>query len=76
MEQNGVDLHSEPRLCSVDIFEIAPIEGAHRVQGDITRQKTVEEIQAVFGGKQVDMVVSDGAPDILGEHDFDQFVQH
>jgi tRNA (cytidine32/guanosine34-2'-O)-methyltransferase len=22
------------------------------------------------------MVVSDGAPDILGDHDFDQFVQH
>ena len=31
----------------------------------------------MFGGIEcVDLVVSDGAPDILGDHDFDQFVQH
>ena len=47
------------------------------IQGDITRQKTVEQIQEVFGAVEcVDLVVSDGAPDILGDHDFDQFVQH
>ena len=69
---------AEPHLVSVDLFEMAPIEGATLLQGDITRQKTVEDIQAVFGGEEscVDLVVSDGAPDILGEHDFDQFVQH
>ena len=65
---------AEPRLVSVDLFEIAPIFGATLIQGDITRHKTVLEIQAIFGGKDVDLVVSDGAPDILGDHDFDQFV--
>jgi 23S rRNA U2552 (ribose-2'-O)-methylase RlmE/FtsJ len=30
----------------------------------------------VFEGSLVDLVVSDGAPDILGDHDFDQFVQN
>ena len=69
--EKGVDVLAEPRLVSVDLFEIAPIEGCHRVQGDITRQKTVEEILEIFAGASVDLVVSDGAPDILGDHDFD-----
>jgi len=36
----------------------------------------VQQIEEVFGGKasQVDLVVSDGAPDILGDHDFDHFI--
>lgn len=41
LAESGVDLLSEPHLVSVDLFEIAPIEGAHLIQGDITRQKTV-----------------------------------
>jgi 23S rRNA U2552 (ribose-2'-O)-methylase RlmE/FtsJ len=28
----------------------------------------------IFKGEAVDLVVSDGAPDILGEHDFDHYV--
>ena len=28
LRENGVDLESEPHLVSVDLFEIAPIEGA------------------------------------------------
>jgi len=64
----------EPHVVSVDLFEMTPIEGCTIIKGDITREKTMQEIQAVFGGKDVDMVVSDGAPDILGDHDFDQYV--
>jgi tRNA (cytidine32/guanosine34-2'-O)-methyltransferase len=64
----------EPHLVSVDLFDMAPIEGATILKGDITRDKTMREIQDLFKGKQVDLVVSDGAPDILGDHDFDQYV--
>lgn len=74
LSEKGIDILAEPCLVSVDLFEISPILGATLIQGDITRHKTVLEIQAVFGGKDVDLVVSDGAPDILGDHDFDQFV--
>lgn len=76
LADQGIDIINEPHLVSVDLFEMAPIEGAICIQGDITRHKTVLEIQKVFGGREVDLVVSDGAPDILGDHDFDQFVQH
>ena len=37
LKQNGVNLLSEPHLVSVDLFEMAPIEGATLIQGDITR---------------------------------------
>ena len=53
---------------------MAPIEGCHIIKGDITREKTIQDIQSVFGGQEVELVVSDGAPDVLGDHDFDQFV--
>ena len=65
------DFLSEPHLVSVDLYEMAPIEGMTFIKGDITREKTIEQIQATFGGKPVDLVVSDGAPDVLGDHDFD-----
>lgn len=75
LKAKGVDI-TKPHLCSVDLFEIAEIDGATRIQGDITRQKTVEQIHLVFENKAVDLVVSDGAPDILGDHDFDSYVQN
>lgn len=60
-----------PHIVSVDLFDMAPIEGCTIIKGDITREKTIQEMQAVFGGEQVELVVSDGAPDVLGDHDFD-----
>lgn len=73
LKAKGVDI-TKPHLCSVDLFEIAEIDGATTIQGDITRQKTVEQIHLVFDNAAVDLVVSDGAPDILGDHDFDSYV--
>jgi tRNA (cytidine32/guanosine34-2'-O)-methyltransferase len=70
------ELLKEPHIVSVDLFEMTPIEGCTIIKGDITREKTIQEIQSTFNGQQVDLVVSDGAPDVLGDHDFDQYVQH
>lgn len=81
----GRDIVNQKCIISVDLFEISPIEGCTMIKGDITREKTVQEIQSVFSSssededelsKQAQLVVSDGAPDILGDHDFDQYVQH
>ena len=55
---------------------MAPIEGCTLLKGDITREKTIQKIQEIYEGQEVDLVVSDGAPDILGDHDFDNYVQH
>ena len=75
IEKHGDRALNEPLRVSVDLFDMAPIEGATIIKGDITREKTMQQIQATFDQKPVDLVVSDGAPDILGDHDFDQFVQ-
>ena len=44
-------------------------------QGDITSEETAREVIAHFDGGQADLVVSDGAPDVTGLHDMDEFVQ-
>ena len=41
-------LLAEPHIVSVDLYDMAPIEGCTIIKGDITREKTVQEIQNVF----------------------------
>ena len=39
--------------------------------GDITKDKTVQDILNVFEDKKANLVVCDGAPDVTGIHDID-----
>ena len=54
---------------------MAPIEGVTQLQGDITSLATAREVIRHFDGGRADLVVSDGAPDVTGLHDLDEFVQ-
>ncbi|TMW65894.1 hypothetical protein Poli38472_003659 [Pythium oligandrum] len=63
------------RVVSVDLQEMAPIPGVALIQGDITSKKTAETIIKYFQGRKAQIVVSDGAPDVTGVHDIDEFVQ-
>lgn len=63
------------KIVAVDLQQMAPIEGVRQVQGDITALSTAEGIVAHFGGVKADLVVCDGAPDVTGLHDIDEFVQ-
>ena len=54
---------------------MAPIDGVRQLQGDITAVSTAEEIICHFSGAKADLVVCDGAPDVTGLHDIDEFVQ-
>ena len=45
------------------------------LSGDITKTETAERIIAHFEGELADLVVCDGAPDVTGMHDMDQYVQ-
>ncbi|KAJ0396253.1 hypothetical protein ATCC90586_006403 [Pythium insidiosum] len=63
------------RVVSVDLQEMAPIPGVALMQGDITSKRTAEQIIAYFHGRKAQIVVSDGAPDVTGVHDIDEFVQ-
>ena len=37
-------LLAEPHIVSVDLYDMTPIEGCHIIKGDITREKTIQEI--------------------------------
>jgi|GEM_PF-239559 tRNA (cytidine32/guanosine34-2'-O)-methyltransferase len=65
----------DTQLVAVDLQEMAPIEGVRCIQGDITSEKTAKEIVSYFQGKLADLVVCDGAPDVTGLHDIDEYVQ-
>mmetsp|Transcript_40793 Transcript_40793/g.47452 ORF Transcript_40793/g.47452 Transcript_40793/m.47452 type:complete len:280 (+) Transcript_40793:66-905(+) len=63
------------RAVSVDLQQIAPIEHIHAVQGDITKKETLDKVLAAFKGNKAQLVICDGAPDVTGFHDIDQYIQ-
>ena len=54
---------------------MAPIPGVVQLQGDITSKATAEKIVSYFEGNKADIVVSDGAPDVTGLHELDEYIQ-
>ncbi|GAU97229.1 hypothetical protein RvY_08561-2 [Ramazzottius varieornatus] len=64
------------RIIAVDLQPMAPLEGVMQLQGDITDRSTADNIIAHLDGQLSDLVVCDGAPDVVGLLDFDEYVQH
>jgi len=54
---------------------MAPLPGVHCIQGDITSLSTARGIIRHFRGKRAELVVCDGAPDVTGLHDVDEYIQ-
>jgi len=63
------------RIVAVDLQEMTPIPGVRILRGDITSKETAEKVVHSFGGGKAQLVISDGAPDVTGLHDLDEFVQ-
>ncbi|XP_065842127.1 tRNA (cytidine(32)/guanosine(34)-2'-O)-methyltransferase-like [Oscarella lobularis] len=63
------------KIVAVDIQKMAPLPGVIQIQGDITKASTAEEIIRHFEGDKADLVVCDGAPDVTGLHDMDEYIQ-
>lgn len=62
-------------VVAVDLHEMKPIEGVIQIRGDITSDAVAEEIIKHFNGQRADLVVCDGAPDVINLLDWDQDVQ-
>ncbi|KAI5190860.1 tRNA (cytidine32/guanosine34-2'-O)-methyltransferase [Nematocida minor] len=60
------------KLLAVDLQNIEPIEDAIILKGDITSKETIDEIKSEFKGK-VDLILCDGAPEVTGLHDLDEY---
>ncbi len=66
---------SDYKLISIDLQEMAPLDGVDILIGDITSQSTLNEILYRTEGKLIDLVMCDGAPDVTGFNEFDVFIQ-
>ena len=53
-------------LIGLDILPMEPIEGVHFLQGDFRDDVVLEQLQAALDGRQVDVVISDMAPNLSG----------
>lgn len=60
------DEKEEPKIVAVDLQPMAPIQGVHFIQGDITALSTAQSIIWYFKGRRAELVVCDGAPDVTG----------
>lgn len=76
LNKNVTDESSErAKIVAVDLQPMTPIDGVTCLQADITHPKTLQKILELFGGEPADFVCSDGAPDVTGLHDLDEYIQ-
>ncbi len=70
---------TDVRIVAVDLQAMAPIEGVVQITGDITAAETAEAVLREFregdAERRADLVVCDGAPDVTGMHDLDEYIQ-
>lgn len=70
------------KIVAIDLQPMAPLEGIIQIQADITNPSTVHRMLAALNPEKpetdyelVDLVISDGAPDVTGLHDLDIHIQ-
>jgi 23S rRNA (uridine2552-2'-O)-methyltransferase len=54
------------RIIAVDLIELEPIEGVDFLLGDFREDDVLRALEARLGGRPVDVVVSDMAPNLSG----------
>ncbi|KAJ3028550.1 UNVERIFIED_CONTAM: hypothetical protein HDU68_001420 [Siphonaria sp. JEL0065] len=65
----------QARIVAVDLQQMAPIPGVIQLQGDITKQSTANAIKRELGNELAQLVVCDGAGDVTGNFEMDEYVQ-
>jgi len=60
------------KVVGIDQDYINPVDGITFLQGDLTENSTMEEIRALVGNRNADVVLSDMSPDISGNYSVDQ----
>ena len=60
------------RVVAVDLLEVAPVPGVMVIQGDFSEEEVLRRLEEALGGRKIDLVVSDMAPNISGVRSSDQ----
>ncbi|KAF1922994.1 FtsJ-domain-containing protein [Didymella exigua CBS 183.55] len=74
------------RIVAIDLQPMSPLEGVTTMRADITHPSTIPlmlkaldpdtyDASSPTSSSPVDLVISDGAPDVTGLHDLDIYVQ-
>lgn len=59
-------------VVALDILEMTPLTGVHFIQGDFREDEVLDELNKVLDGRQIDLVLSDMAPNMTGVGSIDQ----
>jgi len=54
------------KLLALDLLEMTPMAGVEFIQGDFREDETLERLKSALAGRQVDLVLSDMAPNMSG----------
>ena len=60
------------RVFALDILDMEPLAGVEFIQGDFTENEPLEALEQALDGRQVDLVLSDMAPNMSGMATIDQ----
>ena len=59
-------------VVALDILPMTPLTGVHFIEGDFREDTVLEELNNVLDGRQIDLVLSDMAPNMTGVGAIDQ----
>ena len=59
-------------VVALDILPMTPLTGVHFIEGDFREDHVLDELNEVVNGQQIDLVLSDMAPNITGVSSIDQ----
>jgi 23S rRNA (uridine2552-2'-O)-methyltransferase len=65
-------LAGKGRIIALDILEMQPLPGVEFIHGDFTEDESLDLLMNSLGAEQVDLVLSDMAPNISGMQAVDQ----
>lgn len=88
-QESGLKPREGVKIVAVDLQPMASLEGIITLKGDITHPSTIPRILQALdpetykpdegagesGSNPVDLIISDGAPDVTGLHDLDIYIQ-
>jgi 23S rRNA (uridine2552-2'-O)-methyltransferase len=66
------ELGDSGRVIALDILEMPPLAGVEFIHGDFREAEPLSHLESVLGGAEVDLVLSDMAPNMSGVDGVDQ----
>jgi len=65
-------MDEQGKVIALDILPMTALTGVHFIEGDFREDSVLDELNAVLNGQQIDLVLSDMAPNMTGVSSIDQ----